>query len=241
MVVHRVLVQRVPKGRAGAEHAVESGVDADSAVVIAVVLLDRFHQGLAVGVGLEVKVVAQVHGDAGGQIGLDAAPGTGLGHGLEGTVQAGDRGDAAPQALGDAQQGSGLGQLAVHPLLGGVDLFRQPGPLIHLVGPAPEHRLGQVGVAVDQARQGHQAGGVENLPGLLLRRLLGEIGDLAAVDAQEGVGQNPQLGVQGHGGDVGNEKIHSASNYKSGVWLSASSSKAKTWSFWARISSIRAM
>ena len=150
-------------------------------------------------------------------------------------------GDAAAKALGDAQQGRGVGRLGVHPLLPGVNALRQPGPLVHLVGPAPENGLGQVGVAVDKPRQQDLARGVENFPGLLLGRLLGEIADLTVGDAHEGVGQDAHLPVQRHGGDMGKEKIHSASNHKSGVWLSASSRRSKISAFCRRISSIRPM
>ena len=151
-VVHGVLIESVPQGRAGAVGAVESGVDADAPAVIAVVLLHGPYQGLAVGIRLKIEVVPQVHGEVRGQIGLDAALGAGPGHGLDGAVQAGEGGDAAAKALGDAQQGRGVGRLGVHPLLPGVNALRQPGPLVHLVGPAPENGLGQVGVAVDKPR-----------------------------------------------------------------------------------------
>ena len=183
----------------------KTGVDADAAVVIAVIALHSAHQRLAVGVGFKVKVVAQVHGHGRRHIGLDAALGSRLGHGLQVCLQAGEGGDAGAKALGDGEKRRSADGGLVHLLLPGIEALREAGALIHLVAPAPEDGVPQVGVAVDEAGEHDHARGFNDLLRLSLRGLFGEVGDFAVLHAHKGVGQHRPGGIHGHRGDMGKE------------------------------------
>jgi uncharacterized membrane protein YjjP (DUF1212 family) len=134
---------------------------------------------------------------------LAAGFGHSLGHSINVAGHIGHRGDAHAQAFSNAQGGCRFGSAVIQLFHSGENAGGQTGPLIAVIGVAPQQGLLQLGMTVDQTRQQHHAGAVNDLLGLLLRSLLGQPGDLAVGDAHKGIGENLHPLVHGDDGDIG--------------------------------------
>ena len=62
-------------------------------------------------------------------------------------------------------------------------------------------------MAVDEAGNGHHAGGVNDGLGRLLGGNLVQVYDLAVLDADVGTEENFHAGIHGHGGHIGNQGL----------------------------------
>ena len=188
--------------------AVDSGVDPDAAAVEAVPLLRDLHQLLALLVGLKVKVLVFVDEAVAGQrqIGLDAGLRHGFGGGVGVVIQVGNRGDAEAQALGNGERRRRLGAAGVHFRFLLQQRLKGFG-VAQIVGEAPQGGGRQMGVAVDEAGNGHHAGAVYNGLGCFGGGLSLNGDDLAVLDADISAENDLHPGIHGHGCDIGNEGV----------------------------------
>ena len=228
-----VACQSLPQPVVAGVLGIDAGVDFDPAVVIAVPLVHHPAQLLTLLVGVKVEFLVLIDEAVGRQrqIGLDAGLRHSLGGGVGVVVQVGDGGGSKAQALGNGHRCGGFGGAGVH-----LGLLLQQGfqclAAGEVVGKAAQHGGCQMGVAVDEAGDGHHAGAVHNGFRGLLRGGLGDGDDFAVGNADIGSEEHLHFGVHGHRGDIGNQGIHGRLSFP-GFCI-----RRNMASFWARTSSI---
>ena len=76
-----------------------------------------------------------------------------------------------------------------------------------------------MGVAVDQAGDGHHAGGIDDGLGRFLGGNLVQIYDFAVLNADVGTKEYFHAGIHGHGGHIGNQSLQSGVILSKGEYM----------------------
>ena len=183
----------------------DTGIDLDSAIVVAVPLFCDAAKLCALLVGLKVKLFVLIDEAVGRQcdICLDACFSSGFRCSIGIIVKIGNGCDAKAEALGDGKAGSGFCAAAVHLVLFFQLLFQclRIGKIIAVTA---QHGGRKMGVAVYKTRQQHHAGAVYDGLGLLFWGGFADVGNLAVFYAKVCAEQHIHFFVHGHNGDIGN-------------------------------------
>ena len=166
-------------------------------------------------IGFKIEILVLIDKAVGGksQIALDAGFADGLSGGIGIIIQVRYGGNAKAQALGNGQLGSGQRTAGVHFVLL-AQLFIQRLPTGQVIAVAAQCRGSQMGVAVNEAGDGHHAGAVDDGGRLLGRGGLTDVSDLTAIDTQKSTEQNLHFFVHGHNGDIGNQFIQDKTSFR---------------------------
>ena len=132
-----------------------------------------------------------------------ANPGRG---GYSAAMEASETVYAEAQALGNGERRRRLGAAGVHLRFLLQQRLKGFG-VAQIVGEAPQTGGRQMGVAVDEAGNGHHAGAVHNGSGRFGGGLSLNGDDFAVLDADISAENNLHPGIHGHGCDIGNEGV----------------------------------
>ena len=184
-------------------------------MIKAVPLGNQLLQLPALLVGIKIKFLIGVDKAVAGQgqIGLNSGFRHGLGGGTRIVVEVRYGGDAEAQALRDGQQRRGPGAAGIHLVLllkqGLQGLFAG-----QVVGKAPQHGGGQMGVTVDETGHGYHTGAFDDGLWQFLRDLFGDELNFAIGDADVHAEEDFRSGSHGYGGYVGDQCIQNILPFK---------------------------
>ena len=200
-VVRNPLPQQMIAGIRG----VNTAVNADSAIVVAVPLFCQSTQFYALLIGFKIKVLRIADEAIGrkGNVCLDACLCRGLCRCFGEIIQIRHRSDAKPQTLCNADGGGRLGAPGIHTVLFAQTALQRL-RIGHIVPQIPQCGSCQMGMAVYKTGDRHHTGTVNNDLRFFFRGFLGDMADFSLFDPNICTEQHLHLFIHCDHGHIGN-------------------------------------